>query len=229
VRIPKDTPTVDLLVGVRRSGEPVHEEVPVTPVGSRRFRLLASPTLVLGAAAGDEIEVDEQGVYSIVRRGDNVAVHVEATEKLDDSELVRQVNELGGVRDWSTDDQAAIEAAKPTRLEVNRENGFRGSDLSFLVQLLWLRDLHVIDLKIHDISGVNRFTDWRASLSAPTLARRLTSRTSPSFTSASSNGLAKKKVIIRTGTRHGVFIRVVIDKRTDEIITAYPINRPRNP
>jgi hypothetical protein len=104
VRIPKDTPTVDLRVGVRRSGEPVHEEVPVTPVGSRRFRLLASPTLALGAAAGDEIEVDEQGV-SIVRRGGNVAVHVEATEKLDDGELVRQVNELGGVLDG----RAAIE------------------------------------------------------------------------------------------------------------------------
>jgi Domain of unknown function (DUF4265) len=99
MRIPRDSPTVDLRVGEKRSGEAVHEEVPVTPLGSRRFRLLASPTLALGAAAGDEIEVDEQGVYSVVRRGTNVAVHVEATEKLDDHELVRRVNELGGLLD----------------------------------------------------------------------------------------------------------------------------------
>jgi Domain of unknown function (DUF4265) len=99
VRIPRDSPTVDLRVGEKQSGEAVHEEVPVAPLGSRRYRLLTSPTLALGAAAGDEIEVDAKGVYSVVRRGSNVAVHVEATEELDDGELVRQVNELGGVLD----------------------------------------------------------------------------------------------------------------------------------
>jgi RHS repeat-associated protein len=33
----------------------------------------------------------------------------------------------------------------------------------------------------------------------------------------------------RTGTRDGVIIRVIINNKTGEIITGYPINRPKNP
>ena len=63
--------------------------------GDRRYRLLASPTLARGTAADDEIALDDDGNYVVVRRGGNVAVHVEMTEKLDDSDLVARVHELG--------------------------------------------------------------------------------------------------------------------------------------
>jgi hypothetical protein len=102
-RIPRDSPTIDLRAGESPSGEGVYEEVPVTPLGARRYRLLASPTLALGTAAGDEIELEPSGAYSVVRRGSNVVVHVEMTEALDDSDLVVAVNVLGGVLDGRAD------------------------------------------------------------------------------------------------------------------------------
>jgi len=103
MRIRPDSPTIDLRAGEKPSGEPVHEEIPVQPLGGRQFRLLASPTLALGVAAGDQVEMDDQGGYSILRRGSNVVVHVYADEKLDHASLIVEVNGLGGVLDGRAD------------------------------------------------------------------------------------------------------------------------------
>lgn len=57
--------------------EPVHVEV----LDRGRYRLLHSPGLVIGVAAGDEIELlDEAGHFKVVRRAGNIAVQVFARE-----------------------------------------------------------------------------------------------------------------------------------------------------
>ena len=56
--------------GVRKGDE----VIPVEPLGGARFRVAASPGMVEGLAAGDEIEVDptELTGYRLLRRGGNL-------------------------------------------------------------------------------------------------------------------------------------------------------------
>jgi hypothetical protein len=49
--------TIELVAGTRTNGSTVTEEVRVAPLGEGRFRVLQSPGLVLGIAAGDAIEL----------------------------------------------------------------------------------------------------------------------------------------------------------------------------
>jgi hypothetical protein len=68
---------ISLAVHGRSGREPVHVEA----LDRGRYRLLHSPGLVVGVAAGDEIELlDEVGHFKVVRRAGNIAVQLFARE-----------------------------------------------------------------------------------------------------------------------------------------------------
>ncbi|WP_412543283.1 DUF4265 domain-containing protein [Longispora sp. K20-0274] len=68
---------VNLVAGHKDTGEPVLEEVLVSRLADGDYRLLVTPGLVLGVAAGDTISVDEEShLHALVARGGNIAVHV---------------------------------------------------------------------------------------------------------------------------------------------------------
>jgi hypothetical protein len=91
---------VTLVVGRDRAGEAVREQVPASQVHGRRYRLLASPALGLDVAAGDLIDLADDGAYSVVERGGNVCVQVyyrgSDLEGRVDAELVPAVIAAGG-------------------------------------------------------------------------------------------------------------------------------------
>lgn len=62
-------------------GRPVHEELLVETI-DEGYRLVKSPGLVLGLAAGDVISVNSDCRYALVRRGRNVCVQMFAKERL---------------------------------------------------------------------------------------------------------------------------------------------------
>lgn len=68
--------TVELLVDRTSDGKPFFEEVPVEPLGGERYRILASPGLLDGMAAGDVFDRQADGTYAIVERSGNLCVQV---------------------------------------------------------------------------------------------------------------------------------------------------------
>lgn len=67
--------TLIALAGQKSTGEAVHEELLVeTEPGG--FRLIATPGLVLGVAAGDLVEVGADGSVSVIERGGNLAIQL---------------------------------------------------------------------------------------------------------------------------------------------------------
>jgi hypothetical protein len=84
---------VELAVGPGEV-EPVH----VAPISGRTYRVLFSPGLVYGVAAGDEVEVQADGSFSVVRRGFNLAVRVLSRHGVAACApaLIRRVQDLGG-------------------------------------------------------------------------------------------------------------------------------------
>jgi hypothetical protein len=89
---------IDLIAGVKSSGEPVSERLPVRCVGDHEYVLVASPVLVLGLAAGDRIEVRE-GSFEILERGGNLAIQVFGAAPVVIARLREAVTGLGGVLD----------------------------------------------------------------------------------------------------------------------------------
>lgn len=68
---------ISLAVHGARGVEPVHVEV----LGGGHYRLLYSPGLVVGVAAGDEIELlDDGDHFKVHRRGGNIAVQIFSRE-----------------------------------------------------------------------------------------------------------------------------------------------------
>lgn len=101
-----DQPTVQLRVVDARSDEPFFEEVPVEPLSGDRYRLLASPGLLDGLAAGDVFVRDPDGGYDVVEHGGNVCVQVyfpdhDPGERVEGA-LVPAVEALGGWLDGRT-------------------------------------------------------------------------------------------------------------------------------
>src|SRR5262249_60130091 len=97
---------------IGRWGRPVHEDVPAEQVGSK-WRLLASPGLVMGTAAGDLLEVYENRDFEVVERGQSIAVHVttpaNAATELD--QLKTKLERMGGWCDgigWTRDRTRAL-------------------------------------------------------------------------------------------------------------------------
>jgi hypothetical protein len=70
---------IRLLAGANSAGRPVHEVVPAAGLPDGRYRIIGSPALVMGCAAGDIITVDEGGDFEIIQRGGNLAIQSYAT------------------------------------------------------------------------------------------------------------------------------------------------------
>jgi hypothetical protein len=60
--------TTVLVVAGQSSGKPVHEEVHVEQEGQTKYRLLQSPGLTLGLAAGDVFTLHEDGTFNVPQR-----------------------------------------------------------------------------------------------------------------------------------------------------------------
>ena len=88
-----------------QSGQRTFDEIlPAEPLGGERFRLLASPGLVEGVAAGDELELAPADVtgYRILRRGGQLCIWVyvpEPPSEQTDMRLSRAAATLGGYLD----------------------------------------------------------------------------------------------------------------------------------
>lgn len=95
--------TVRLLAAKKTSGEPVFEQVLVEALeGFGEFRLIATPGLVLGVAAGDILKVDHgTGLFEIVSRGGNLSVHLYGSKSACDL-LLPKIEALGGRLDGHT-------------------------------------------------------------------------------------------------------------------------------
>ena len=68
---------VDLALRIQAvSGPPTLETLPAEPLGGRRFRLLHTPGMVLGVAAGDVVELTDErtGEFAVRQRAGNVGV-----------------------------------------------------------------------------------------------------------------------------------------------------------
>ena len=88
-----------------QSGQRRFEELlPADPLGGQRFRLLASPGLVEGVAAGDELELapaDPAG-FRVLRRGGRLCIWVylpEPPPEETETRLGRAATTLGGYLD----------------------------------------------------------------------------------------------------------------------------------
>lgn len=90
--------TVRLLVATGPSGRPVVEDVPARDLGGGRWRLLGTPGLARGTAAGDTLRVAGDGSFTVTERGGNVAVQVSAPAGAEErlGELTERVKALGG-------------------------------------------------------------------------------------------------------------------------------------
>ena len=65
-----------LFAGARTDGSPAYEEVVVERLGTGRFKVMQSPGLVLGVAAGDVIDVSEDRRATVVERGGNLCIQI---------------------------------------------------------------------------------------------------------------------------------------------------------
>jgi hypothetical protein len=89
--------TIDVVAGHKTSGEPVFEEVLVDDLGYDRYRIVATPGLVLNVAAGDVVAFDRsERTLSVEERGRNLALQVYAPPEVAD-QLVDPISKLGGV------------------------------------------------------------------------------------------------------------------------------------
>ncbi len=86
-----------------RNGRPIKEPVHAEEIGKGVYRLLYSPGLVQGIAAGDEFRLlDRHGSFEVQRRSGNLAVQLFALEPISKEvgdELVERVRGIGGVLD----------------------------------------------------------------------------------------------------------------------------------
>lgn len=91
-----------LLLIEYRQGQPLKEPVHAEEIGGGAYRLLYTPGLVQGIAAGDEFRlVGADGAFEVTRRGGNLAVQVFSQQPVAplQAELVERVARLGGTLD----------------------------------------------------------------------------------------------------------------------------------
>ena len=84
------------------NGKPMTEPVHVADLGAGRFRLLYSPGLVQGIAAGDEFRLrDDDGRFDVLSRAGNLALQVYSREPVGQlrAALVARVSALNGTLD----------------------------------------------------------------------------------------------------------------------------------
>jgi hypothetical protein len=93
-------------------GSTAREEIPVERTGTAagRYRALTTPGLAQGFAADDVVEVDDEGIVTVVERAGNVGVQFLAAQH-DHKAVIALVDEaerLGGWLDASTRSVVAI-------------------------------------------------------------------------------------------------------------------------
>jgi hypothetical protein len=98
---------IRLLADTASSGRPVFEEVRAEPLDARKYRVLASPGLVQGIAADDEIELLPDGQFRVLRRGRNVCVQIFSRTNIREVEraVTDALRTLGGRLDGSSSKQ----------------------------------------------------------------------------------------------------------------------------
>jgi hypothetical protein len=98
--------TINLVAATNPDGTPFYESVLVERLGPEQYRVLASPGLLEGLAADDEIELapEESRGFRITKRGGNVCVQFFWGDDAGGpwQELERQVAALGGRLDGQT-------------------------------------------------------------------------------------------------------------------------------
>lgn len=101
--------TINLYAGDAANGEPVYENLPVLSLSDDRYRLLASPGLVMGVAKDDEIRfLPETGDFDLLSRGRNLCIQVflpqESVAEIE-TLITRVIHDLAGSHDGQTDRQ----------------------------------------------------------------------------------------------------------------------------
>jgi Domain of unknown function (DUF4265) len=107
-------------------GKRAHEPVHVESLGRKRFKLLFTPGLAYGVAAGDVLEVADDGSYEVVTRGMNLAVRVfteQPAAEIEDELTVRVQTELSGRLDGKL--------RRGLAYTVPIETGFKGIEALF--------------------------------------------------------------------------------------------------
>jgi hypothetical protein len=96
---------IHLRVSETSGGKPAFEPVHAVPCGGSRYRIESTPGLAYGIAAGDEIELGADGLYSVTERAGNAAVRVFSLAPFDGAQrnLTLEVERLGGRLDGKVD------------------------------------------------------------------------------------------------------------------------------
>jgi hypothetical protein len=91
-------------------GQDTCEEVLVERVGDKRFRIASSPGMVDGLAANDVIELtpDELCGYRLVRRGQNLCIHLFTQAEQRDRVQAALEQELGRLGGWLDGTMGAV-------------------------------------------------------------------------------------------------------------------------
>lgn len=87
-----------LRAGLSSQGLPVYEEVLAERLGPKHYRLTKSPGLVLGLAAGDEFQVDEEGAFQVTKYGQNICIQIFSRSAVNACEqrIAPDIDKLGG-------------------------------------------------------------------------------------------------------------------------------------
>ena len=119
--------TLELFAGNKSDGSPVLEQVRVEQLGTTTYKLIQSPGLVLGIAAGDTFELLPDRRISVISRGQNLCIQLYVGSR--NSALERFATDslaaLGGRLDGESASQlvytAPVSAGFPAIEEVLRE------------------------------------------------------------------------------------------------------------
>lgn len=86
-----------VLAGKDSSGDPLFDQVLVDDLGQGRFKIVTTPILVPGVAAGDTVSFGKDGVtFKVLARGNNLAVHFYGgTEVMGD--ISERITGIGGI------------------------------------------------------------------------------------------------------------------------------------
>ncbi|MGI8333873.1 DUF4265 domain-containing protein [Actinomadura scrupuli] len=86
--------------GDKPDGQPVHEVVPVERLPDGRYKIVGTPAMVLGCAAGDIVVFDQNKRVQVLQRGGNLAVQAFPVVELvptDVGRLREAMTPLGGL------------------------------------------------------------------------------------------------------------------------------------
>jgi hypothetical protein len=90
--------TVNVVAGHSDMGKPTYEELHVEQHGPSRYRLLQSPGLTIGLAAGDIFTLNSKGMFELVERAGNVCIQIYSERPLEDAErfATQEFSKIGG-------------------------------------------------------------------------------------------------------------------------------------